>query len=160
MDIIFKCPNCEQELEVDATGAGSKIECPSCAQTITVPQSEQGASAGPPPAPPAAGPAPAASKHFSVPVHTAQPTEVLITKSNKPLDVAAKESDKKMRIKTVKRSECLEVGRDRFDEIVSNFLDRVGQANIISINSINYSAVDMGSHQVLTDYGVLVVYRG
>src|SRR3569833_178487 len=38
MDIIFNCPNCEQELEVDASGAGSEIECPSCEETITIPQ--------------------------------------------------------------------------------------------------------------------------
>ena len=52
------------------------------------------------------------------------------------------------------------MGRDRFDEIVSAFLARVGQKNIISINSINYSSVDMASHQVLMDYGVLGVYKG
>ncbi|HEV7925836.1 MAG TPA: hypothetical protein VGR14_10790, partial [Verrucomicrobiae bacterium] len=37
MDISFKCPICEQELEVDASGAGSTIECPSCSNSITVP---------------------------------------------------------------------------------------------------------------------------
>ena len=29
MDIVFNCPNCDQELAVDSTGAGSNIECPS-----------------------------------------------------------------------------------------------------------------------------------
>src|ERR1041385_14049 len=38
MDIIFNCPECEQELEVDAAGAGSEIECPSCGETILIPQ--------------------------------------------------------------------------------------------------------------------------
>lgn len=165
MDILFKCPNCEQELEVDAAGAGSKIECPACAQTITVPQSggEAGATPPPPPPPP---PAPAAppppqnsEKHFVVPMHAA-PSEALISKANKPLEVAAKESDRKMRIKTFKRTDCQEVGRDRFDELVSIFLDKVGQPNIISINSINYSTVDIGTHQVVTDYGVLIIYKG
>ena len=38
MDIIFNCQNCEQELEVDASGAGSEISCPSCSETITIPE--------------------------------------------------------------------------------------------------------------------------
>lgn len=38
MDVIFNCPNCEQELAVDSTGAGSEINCPSCGQTITIPE--------------------------------------------------------------------------------------------------------------------------
>jgi hypothetical protein len=74
--------------------------------------------------------------------------------------VAAKESDKKMRIKTFKRSDCQEVGRDLFDERVSQFLDKVGHANIISINPINYSYIEMGSHSQVTDYGVLIVFKG
>jgi ribosomal protein S27E len=36
MDIVFNCPNCEQELAVDQSGAGSQIECPSCGETITI----------------------------------------------------------------------------------------------------------------------------
>ena len=39
MDIVFNCPNCEQELAVDQSGAGSQIECPSCGETITIPAS-------------------------------------------------------------------------------------------------------------------------
>ena len=88
------------------------------------------------------------------------PVDALITKPKPPLEVAAKESDKKMRIKTIKRSECQEVGRDHFDERVSQFLDKVGQANIISINTIGYSYVEMGSHAQLNDYGVLIVFKG
>jgi hypothetical protein len=164
MDIIFKCPNCEQELEVDASGAGSKIECPSCSHSLTVPSQEpeeaDGSETTPPPKPPPPPPPPPKEeKHFVVPTSVAR-SEVLIGKSNRPLDIAAKESDRKMRIKTFKRSDCQEVGRDHFDEIVSAFLDRVSQKNIISINSINYSMVDMGTHQVLVDYGVLIVYKG
>jgi DNA-directed RNA polymerase subunit RPC12/RpoP len=159
MDIVFKCPHCEQELEVDDRGVGSTLECPACSNTITVPARAPGG-----PAPAAAPPANVIaafheSKHFTVPAHEA-PGEALIQKPKPPLEVAAKEGDKKMRIKTIKRGDCLEVGRDRFDEKVSEFLDHVGQDNIVSINTINYSAVDMATHNLLEDYGVVVVYKG
>ncbi len=154
MDISFKCPTCDQELEVDGSGAGSTIECPSCATVITVPSP---ASETPEKAEP-----PKVEKHFSVPVREHAPEgESLIKKPTvRPLDIAAKEDDKTMRIKTFKRSDCVEVGKDRFDEIVSGFLARVGQANIVSINPISYSFVELGSHAILADYGVTIVYRG
>ena len=38
MDIVFDCPNCNQELAVDGAGAGTEIECPACGETITIPQ--------------------------------------------------------------------------------------------------------------------------
>jgi DNA-directed RNA polymerase subunit RPC12/RpoP len=156
MDISFKCPNCDQELEVDASGAGSTIACPSCASVITVPAPASEASETPPPPP-----QPKVEKHFSVPVRENAPAqEPLIKKPNRPLDIAAKEDDKTMRIKTFTRSDCVEVGKDRFDEIVSAFLVRVGQPNIISINPISYSYVELGSHAVLADYGVTIVFRG
>ena len=155
MDIVFKCPQCEQELEVDASGVGSSIECPSCSQTIIVPAAEPGSVA----ADPAKAAPPPPEKHFVVPVH-AVPTEGLISKAAKPLEVAAKESDKKLRIRTFKRTETQEVGRDHFDEVVSSFLEKVGQTNIVSINPITYSTIDLGTHQVLNDYGVLIVFKG
>jgi len=159
MDLVFKCPHCEQELEVDAGGAGTTLQCPSCSNTITVPS------------PPAGGPATATAsthgpsaledKHYSVPVHEgAAVAERLISKPNRPLEVVAKDGDKSMRIKSFKRSDCQEVGRDRFDEKVSQFLQQVGQTNIVSISTINYSAIDMASHALLEDYGVLVVFKG
>jgi DNA-directed RNA polymerase subunit RPC12/RpoP len=39
MDIVFNCPNCDQELAVDQTGAGTQIDCPSCGQHLTIPSS-------------------------------------------------------------------------------------------------------------------------
>jgi DNA-directed RNA polymerase subunit RPC12/RpoP len=154
MDISFKCPNCDQELEVDASGAGSTIACPSCASVITVPGAASGTAEKP-------QPAARVEKHFSVPVRERAPEgEALIQKPNKPLEIAAKEDDKTVRIKTFKRSDCVEVGKDRFDEFVSAFLARVGQPNIISINPISYSYVELGSHAILADYGVTIVFRG
>ena len=153
MDITFKCPNCEQELEVDASGAGSDIECPACSKTITVPVPEfaetpaaNAPASATPPAPP-----PKEEKHFAVPVH-AHSAEALIKKPNaRPLEVVAKEGDKTLRIKTFKRTDCQEVGKDHFDETVSAFLEKVGQANIVSVSSINYSYMELSSRQILTD---------
>jgi DNA-directed RNA polymerase subunit RPC12/RpoP len=161
MDIVFKCPHCEQELEVDDRGVGSTLECPACSNTITVPARPPGGAAPAPAEQPPKSSVAAfhESKHFSVPTHDA-PADALIQKSNRPLEVAALEGDKKMRIKTFKRADCQEVGKDKFDEKVSNFLQQVGQLNVISINTINYSALDMATHIQVHDYGVLIVFKG
>ena len=159
MDLVFKCPHCDQELEVDAGGAGTTLQCPSCSNTITVPSQESGATATASASAPAPPPAALAEKHFSVPSHDTA-TESLITKPTRPLEVVAKNGDKTLRIKTFKRSDCQEVGRDRFDEKVSHFLGELGQTDIVSINTINYSTIDMSTHNQVEDYGVLVVFKG
>jgi len=157
MDISFKCSICEQELEVDASAAGSSIECPACGSSISVPQPDPALPVPPPVAPPEP---PKEEKHFSVPMHEKAPPQALIQKPNRPLDIVAKDGDKTMRIKTFKRTECVEVGKDHFDEVVSAFLEKVGQTNIVSINPINYSYQELGSRQILTDFGVMIVYKG
>lgn len=173
MDIIFDCPKCGQELEVDSSGAGSEINCPSCNQSIIIPAAASpavrtGGAAVPdnitaigahPINPIASSAAAKIEMHLKVPVR-ATPTESLIEKPLPPLDVAAKDTDKKIRIKTIRHTDCIEVGHDRFDELVSQFLARVGEENIISINSINYTNLDIGTQKLMTEYGVLVVYRG
>jgi len=176
MDIVFECPNCGQELEVDSEAAGTEINCPSCNKKIVIPQPEaaQAGPAGGPTSPPpfphstsevhpinpiAASAAAKEEKHFQVPVHD-KPAESLIARPLKPLEFAAKESEKKVRVKTVRRIDCLEVGHDRFDEMVTTFLDKIGEDNIISVNTLNYTYLDIGSQKLLTDYGVLIVYRG
>ncbi len=174
MDIIFNCPKCEQELEVDSSGAGSEIECPSCGATIVIPQAgskgtrTSGSSdttgsipvALPLPVNPIATSAAAkVEMHLKVPVHD-KPAESLIAKPLPPLEVAAKDTDRKIRTKTIRHTDCIEVGHDKFDEVCSQFLMKVGEANIISINSINYTYLDIGTQKLLTEYGILVVYRG
>jgi ribosomal protein S27E len=156
MDIIFKCPSCEQELEVDASGAGTQIECPSCNQTLTVPNPEP---ANIVTMPEVSNAARLVEKHYAVPVLD-QPAEALIKKPKRPLEVAAKDGDKTLRIKTIRRSDCQEVGKDHFDEHVSEFLEKVGHANIISVSAINYSHPDAGGHHLVMDYGVLIVFKG
>lgn len=155
MDIIFKCPNCEQELEVDASGAGTQIQCPSCNVVITVPNPEP---ANIVTMPDVTNAARLEEKHYSVP-HDKVP-ETLIQKPSRPLEVAAKEGDKRLRVRTIRRSECQEVGKDHFDERVSDFLEQIGQPNIVSITPVNYSHPEPNGHHVVMDYGVLIVFRG
>jgi DNA-directed RNA polymerase subunit RPC12/RpoP len=159
MDVIFKCNHCSQELSVDASGAGTEIECPSCGERIVIPQGE------PEPEIPRAVVNPiktsAAAKeehHFTVPVHD-KPTESLITKPMAPLEVAAKEGVH-LRVKTIRHTDCIEVGHDRFDEIVTRFLEKVGEVNIVSINTLTYTHLDIGSQKLLTDFGVMIIYKG
>jgi DNA-directed RNA polymerase subunit RPC12/RpoP len=166
MDIIFNCPKCEQELAVDSSGAGSEITCPSCSEKIVIPQAPAAPRSAVAPPPDAAHPvnpmaSSAAAKiemHLKVPEHSS--TESLIVKAKAPLEVAAKETDKKMRVKTIRHTDCIEVGHDKFDEVVTSFLQKVGEANIVSLNPLTYTHLDIGSQKLMTDYAVMVVYRG
>jgi DNA-directed RNA polymerase subunit RPC12/RpoP len=170
MDIVFDCPNCSQELAVDSSGAGSEIECPSCGETITIPaestkvpttSAEPADAAAPSLAPSAIASSAAAkvTKHLKVPVRD-KPGESLIKKSAVPLEAIAKGADKRMRIHSIRHSACIESGHDKFDEVVSKFLNEVGEANIISIHTISYTYFDVGTQKILNDYGVIVIYRG
>jgi hypothetical protein len=174
MDVIFNCPKCEQELAVDSSGSGTEIECPACGETIVIPEPQSvvprpgvpGVAADGPSARVEAHPinAIASSAAAKVELHLRVPTnktaESLIAKPLVPLEVAAKDSDKKIRTKTIRHTDCIEVGHDKFDEMVSNFLARVGEANIIGIHPINYTNLDIGTQKLMTEYGVLVIYRG
>jgi hypothetical protein len=175
MDVIFNCPKCDQELAVDSSGAGTEIECPSCGEAIVIPSSGPPARLGSADhavaaAPRGGGPAPinaiassAAAKvemHLKVPVH-ATPAASLIEKPRPPLEAAAaKDTDKKIRVKTIKHTDCIEVGHDKFDEFVTNFLIKIGESNIINITTLSYTHLDIGSQKLLTDFGVMIVYRG
>lgn len=172
MDVIFNCPKCEQELAVDSSGIGSEIDCPSCGEAIVIPEPNQVPHSGIPTLPPEAGaraasnPANpiAASAAAKVEMHLRVPTnktpEVLIAKPLAPLEVAAKETDRKIRVKTIKHTDCVEVGHDKFDEVVTNFLGKVGEPNVISITTLSYTHLDIGTQKLLTDFGVMIVYRG
>lgn len=176
MDIIFNCSSCNQELEVDVTGAGSEIECPNCKETITIPQTgapgtrtsgTESSGKIPISTTPSANPVSAmatsaAAKvemHLKVPVRST-PTASLIAKAAVPLEVAAKESDRKLRVKTIRHTDCIEVGHDRFDEFVSAFLEKTGERNIQSIHPLTYTHLDIGSQKLMNEYAVLIIYRG
>jgi hypothetical protein len=157
---------------VDSTGAGTEITCPSCGEIIVIPMPELVANRpganhaiGAPrvevhPVNPIASSAAAkVQMHLRVPDHKT-PAESLIGKPLVPLEVAAKESDKKVRVKTIKHTDCIEVGHDKFDEVVSNFLIKIGETNMISITPLTYTHLDIGTQKLLTDFGVMIVYRG
>ena len=174
MDVIFNCPKCDQELAVDSSGAGTEIDCPSCGEPIVIPAGNShgarpgaempisqvpGASGGRPVNPIASSAAAKVELHLKVPDHKT-PVAALIEKPLAPLEVAAKESDKKMKVKTIKHTDCIEVGHDKFDEFVTNFLVKVGETNIISLTPLTYTHLDIGSQKLMTDFGVMIVYRG
>jgi hypothetical protein len=97
--------------------------------------------------------------HLRVPDHKT-PSASLIEKPLVPLEAVAKGADKKIRVKTIKHTDCIEVGHDKFDEVVSNFLSKTGEANVVSITTLTYTHLDIGSQKLMTDFGVMVVYRG
>ncbi len=171
MDVIFNCPKCEQELAVDSSGAGSEIDCPACGEAITIPEPETviprpGADAEPGAPriePRTANPmssSAAAKVEMHLRVSSTKVSESLITKPLPPLDAAVKDSEKGMRIRTIRHTDCIEVGHDKFDEMVTKFLNKVGEANIVSINTLAYTVLDIGTQKLMTDYGLLIVYRG
>lgn len=155
MDITFHCPHCNQELAVDAAAAGQTIQCPTCNTGITVPHPDPatlhsgtiGSSA-----------AAKIERHFSVPVHDA-PAEVLIAKVV-TADEEVRTGPKKMKIRIIRHTDCIEVGHDRYEEIVGAFMNKVGEKNIVSITPLTYTHIDIATQKVLTDYAVQIVYRG
>jgi DNA-directed RNA polymerase subunit RPC12/RpoP len=172
MDVIFNCPKCEQELAVDSSGAGTEIECPSCGESIVIPEPQSPVPRAPVPAgapsptrvephpvnPMASSAAARIEMHLRVPSHKA--SESLISKPLPPIEAAAKDTEKRLRVRTIRHTDCIEVGHDKFDEIVSNVLGKIGEANLISITPLTYTFLDIGTQKLLTEFGVLIVYKG
>jgi DNA-directed RNA polymerase subunit RPC12/RpoP len=170
MDIVFDCPNCEQELAVDSSGAGSEIECPSCHETITIPaQSTKVVPASTPaeeehaprlaPSTISSSAAAKVEMHLKVPVRNT-PGETLIVKPKPPLEAVVRGAGKQLRSHTIKHGACIESGHDKFDEVVAKFLNEVGEPNIVAMHTVSYTFLDIGSQKLLNDYGLLVLYRG
>lgn len=154
MDVIFSCPSCKQQLEADSAMAGNEIECPSCATQIVIPEPDPANVRAHTPAPQGAD-----GKHFVVPISEG-PSASLIQKPKPTLETTAKTGDKELLVKTIRRSDCVEVGKDHFDEMAAKFLQSIGQENIISMNTVNYSHLELGTRALVNDYGLLIVYRG
>ena len=136
MDFTFNCPFCNQDLTIDESGVGSEIACPACREMLIVPTPAQ------------------ARRPHSVPTTG---TESLILKpTSRPLEATAK-ALKKIRLKTFRHVDCVKDDKDRFDEIVSDFLHKIGEDEVVSVQPIHYTQVKDGV--ALTDYGVVVVYK-
>ena len=187
MDITFKCPICDQELVVDASYAGETIECPECTADIVVPPpegqeaetaEETNEESTEPETPltesqrlamPGSGQVinPMASsaaarehKTFSVPVREeGAKAETLIQKPQAPLDASAKKWGKGVAIKTIRRIDCMEVGKDLFEEKVTEFINTIGHDRILEIQTITYTFQDLATKALMTDFGVMILYR-
>ena len=171
MDVIFNCPKCEQELAVDSSGAGSEIECPSCGESIVIPEPD---TVVPRPGIPTDAVAARVEAHpinpiassaaAKVELHLKVPSnkvgESLIAKPLPPMEAVAKDADKKIKVKTIRHTDCIEVGHDKFDEVVSQFIGKIGEANIVNISPLTYTILDIGTQKLMTEFGVLIVYRG
>jgi hypothetical protein len=119
MDIIFNCPHCEQEIAVDSTASGSTTQCPTCNETIVIPDNDEGpprvaveevptTPTGHPVNPIASSAAAKIEMHLKVP--TNRHSESLITKALPPLEATAKDTEKKIRVRTIRHTDCIEVG--------------------------------------------------
>jgi len=168
MEIVFNCPHCNQELAVDSDGAGSQIPCPTCHETITIPdkpakaEPAAGEDAHAPSLAPSAIASSAAAKvemHLKVPVRST-PGESLIKKAAVPLEAVAKGADRQIRVRTMRHDKCIDAGHDKFDEMVTKVLADIGEHNIINTHIINFEHFDVQTQKVMTDYGLVIIYRG
>jgi len=164
MDINFSCPNCNVLLTADSAMVGDEIQCPQCNLTFNVPEGT--------PVPPAQAIDPvqeilaAAATQETKPRHRVNLTlpsagkdaGAMIEKANKSLEVSAKLAISLV-VRTIRHAECVVNGRNRFDEMVAEVLSGVGEGNLHSVSPITYSYVDAATKQVLTDYGVLIIYK-
>ncbi len=167
MEIVFNCPHCNQELSVDSEGAGSQIPCPTCGESITIPSTGK-ITTGPlpekqtPVLAPSAINSSAAAKvemHLKVPVRNT-PAESLIKKSAVPLEAIAKGADRQIRVRTMRHDKCVDAGHDKFDELVTKVLAEIGEHNIIGTHVFNFEHFDVQTQKIMTDYGLMIIYRG
>lgn len=158
MDINFKCRHCDQDLSVEASGAGSEIQCPACGGSLIIPAAENAELAPTIINAIATSAAAKEEKHFKVPQREVK-AESLIGKVLKPLEAAAHEGIQ-LRIKCIRHYDCVEVGKDHFDEVATNFVNKVGEQNIVKLETFNYSHRDLETREWVTDYGLMVIYKG
>ncbi len=65
----------------------------------------------------------------------------------------------KIKVRTFKRTEFIEVGRDTFDENVGKFFTAIGAENIIQVLPLTYEHIDISTQKVVSDYGLMLVYK-
>jgi len=164
------CPECGQKFRVpppampkprplpvvvNRAAPAAPATHPAPAPVAAAPPASRTAEPAPEAPKPQAKPAAPEHKPLVVPHHTG-PAVSLVKKTT---HTEHKDELPKIRVKTIKRGACVEVGHDLFDEKVTNFLNKVGQENIISLSPIGYGAMDSTGH-MLPDYGIMIVYRG
>ena len=149
MYVSFNCPKCNQDLEVEKSMVGEQIECPTCAELLTIPDGNQ----VPPPAPP-----PKEKHSHSVPVREGS-AEMLLKKKTAAEPADAAPHPKQFRIRCIKRINCVEVGHDLFEDKVAKAIEKIGDENVVSLHPISYGYMDTVGH-MLPDYGVMIVYKG
>ncbi len=156
MDITFHCTHCKQELAVESHAAGQVIHCPTCNGSLTVPQLDitnlHTAN------PMATSAAAKEEKHFVVPVREG-PAEILVRQARQPDELEVAEQ-KMLRMRIIRHTDCVEVGRDRYEEMVTKFLNKVGEDNIVNLAPLTYTHIDIATQKILTDYALQVIYRG
>ena len=91
-----------------------------------------------------------------MPVREGKP-EVLV--KTKAAEEEEAKGDGTIRVKTIKRGECIELGHDKFDEVLNEFLAKLKREQIISIQSVNYAHYDPSTQKYLDDYGAMVIYQ-
>ena len=142
---------------MESSAAGESIPCPSCSRPLAIPHPDaSNLKVG------IASHASAAAreeKHFAVPV-SEKPVQALIKKALPPPQAVAKDGARHLRTRTIRHIDCREVGQDKFDQTVSEVLREIGDDNVVSIHPISYTYVEMGSQKILSDYGVIIVYKG
>ena len=154
-DLNFDCPHCGQNLTTDESISGEQIDCPKCSKPFEIPKpGEQNVTVIEYP-PPKEEPKSDAKK-YSVPVHEGKP-EVLV--KSKAVEEELMSGDGRICVKTIKRGECIELGHDKFDDVLNEFLAKLNRDQIISIQSVNYAHFDPSTQKYLNDYGAMIVYQ-
>jgi DNA-directed RNA polymerase subunit RPC12/RpoP len=143
-DFNFTCPSCNQLLTADDSLVGQEIACPSCSETILVQEPSDAGGGG---------------KGMRLTVDSGSGDAGLIQKPSKPLEIAAKAAVK-VCLRTFRHHDYVQDGKDTFDQVVSKFLDEVGEPNVMTVESIQYTWLDKETKTPMTDYGAMVIYRG
>ncbi len=166
MDLVFACPNCRQELEADATGAGTEIECPQCGYGITIPdptpQNIRATPVGAVHAPAGGGVSSTAQskeRKLTLPVSDKK-VKIDISRPAPSLEMEAKAVGKKPHVKCFKHADYAAKGTPAFEKAVSDFLQSLGENCLMSVHPVQYSYVDAATKQALTDFGVVICYKG
>ena len=166
------CPNCGEKLVIPE-GKPDPESTPETDSPASADATEKAGGESPAPAPPKGEEKKAEEppKKLAVPIRSKDaPKERLEEFDHKGVkskaerekekeQKAGEKKDKQICVKTIRRNQCLEMGHDNFDDTVGEFLRSIGQEAVINISTTSYSYFD-SQGKPLSDYGVLIVYKG